>query len=151
MERDVHGVTPGALDHPVQHALLDCHGNWIGVIGIDERTSSKYQSGWIRRMGLGGETESREEHADFRHMIGQAEFVTGGVLRVIRDVGFSRRRRDRRWCRESTGLSTGSGAVTDRPVNLVRTRSGSCIPSMDGPGLLLGVSRVPPTPRTPVR
>ena len=38
-------------------------------------------------MGLGGETESREEHADFRHMIGQAEFVTGGVLRVIRDVG----------------------------------------------------------------
>ena len=41
MERDVHGVTPGALDHPVQHALLDCHGNWIGVIGIDERTSSK--------------------------------------------------------------------------------------------------------------
>ena len=87
MERDVHGVTPGALDHPVQHALLDCHGNWIGVIGIDERRSSKYQSGWIRRMGLGGETESREEHADFRHMIGQAEFVTGGVLRVIRDVG----------------------------------------------------------------
>ena len=62
-------------------------GNWIGVIGIDEWTSSKYQSGWIRRMGLGGETESREEHADFRHMIGQAEFVTGGVLRVIRDVG----------------------------------------------------------------
>lgn len=51
MERDVHGVTPGALDHPVQHALLDCHGNWIGVIGMDERTSSKYQSGWIRRMG----------------------------------------------------------------------------------------------------
>jgi len=87
MERDVHGVAPGALDHPVQHALLDCHGNWIGVIGIDEWTSSKYQSGWIRRMGLGGETESREEHADFRHMIGQAEFVTGGVLRVIRDVG----------------------------------------------------------------
>ena len=87
MERDVHGVAPGALDHPVQHALLDCHGNWIGVIGMDERTSSKYQSGWIRRMGLGGETESREEHADFRHMIGHAEFVTGGVLRVIRDVG----------------------------------------------------------------
>ena len=34
MERDVHGVTPGALDHPVQHALLDCHGNWIGVIAV---------------------------------------------------------------------------------------------------------------------
>lgn len=39
-------------------------------------------------MGFGGEIESCEEYVDFCYMIGQVEFVIGGVFCVIWDVGY---------------------------------------------------------------
>lgn len=42
MECDVYGVIFGVFDYLVQYVLLDCYGNWIGVIGIDEWISLKY-------------------------------------------------------------------------------------------------------------